>query len=86
MCNNELQAKVIELVENGIKGTELVTRLTTELFRREFKGKFEPSNILQLIEDMVKEGRIREIEYVLPSLDYRVKSFYLPANTEVTIR
>ena len=37
--------------------------------------------LTELIEELVREGSIIEIEYVLSAIPYRVKSFLLPKNT-----
>ena len=69
MTKADIQKKVIELVQPGIKPIDI-----------------QPSDLPMLLEEMVSEGHIREIEYILPQMDYRTKSFYLPAGTEVTVR
>lgn len=38
-----------------------------------------------LIDELVQEGRLVEIEYTLPLMDGRVKSFLLPAGSEVRL-
>ena len=40
-------------------------------------------NLPQLLAELVKEGKILEVEYVLPNMKYRIKSFLLPAGTKV---
>lgn len=40
-------------------------------------------DILALILEMVDEGELVEVDYVLPNLNYRIKSFLLPKGTEV---
>lgn len=39
----------------------------------------------RIIEEAVRRGRLIEVEYVLPTMDYRAKSFLLPAGTRVEI-
>ena len=41
---------------------------------------------LDIMEELVKEGRVVEIEYSIPSMSYRVKSFYLPGGSVVGVR
>ena len=36
-----------------------------------------------VIEELITEKRIVEVEYVVPSIPYRLKSFYLPADSIV---
>ena len=38
-----------------------------------------------LIENLVASGRLIEVEYVLPGMDYRAKSLLFPADAEVRI-
>ena len=39
--------------------------------------------LLDLIEELVSEGRLVEVEYYLADLPYRVKSFLLPEGTTI---
>lgn len=39
----------------------------------------------KLVEELVDEGKIIEVEYVLPEMTYRVKSFLLPVGTTITV-
>jgi hypothetical protein len=39
--------------------------------------------IPDLIEELIDEGKLCEIEYVLPTINYRIKSFLLPKDTEL---
>lgn len=43
-------------------------------------------NIIKTVEELVMEGELVEIEYVLPSMQYRIKSFLLPKNTNLDIK
>ena len=66
----------------GCKATELPVLL------REFLNDPQCSQIYQfeipdLIQEMVQEGMLVEVEYILPNMNYRIKSFLLPANTEI---
>jgi hypothetical protein len=73
--------KLCQIVEEkqGLKATELAF----EFVRRIHAEGCISNNVLQLIEELVKEGRLVEIEYVLSTLKYRIKSFILPGDTEV---
>lgn len=46
---------------------------------------FSSDEIANLIDKAIKEGMILEIEYVLPNMPYRAKSFLLPKGTEVKL-
>lgn len=74
-----LEEDIIEKIEElgGCKTTELIASLA-------WKPGF--CNIPNIIEKLVQEGRILEIEYVLPSQDYRIKHFVFPVGTELVIR
>lgn len=76
---DDLKDFLVEWVieHQGVKGGELVVAGTVR-----FGEKFK----LEVLEELVQEGRLVEIEYVLPSMDYRVKSFYLPGGAKTTVR
>lgn len=63
---------------NGCKGTEVPLLVKENIF--EIKD-----DITNLLEEMVEEGLIMEVQYVLPHLPNRIKSFYLPKGTEVHV-
>lgn len=77
----EVKDFIVHIVEarQGIKGVDLGAKLAGEFFHYNLEGNV----IIGILEMLVIEGRILEIEYVLPKMDYRVKSFYLPAGTIV---
>jgi len=57
----------------GCKATELAVAL------------WQAEDLSSLIAELVSEGRLTEVEYVLPNLNYRAKSFLLPGNTSITL-
>jgi len=61
----------------GCKGTELVCQPE---FISVYKAGFD---LVEIIEEMIKENELIEIEYTIPQLDYRVKSFYLPKGSKL---
>jgi len=75
----ELKNKVLEIVteNNGCKLMELVVDCI---------NLKDAACLSEAVEELVKEGRLIEIEYCVPNMSYRTKSFLLPANTEITIR
>lgn len=74
----DIAATVLEC--QGCKATELVVKLP-EWTR---KGMYDsPFDFVELIEEMVDEGTLVEVEYVLPNMQYRIKSFLLPAGTSI---
>lgn len=42
-------------------------------------------DITDTLEALVQEGKIVEVEYVLPQANYRCKSIYFPRGTEVRL-
>lgn len=77
---------VVEIVKEnpGIKSTELAAKLTIK--KCENSLKVEGHEIVKAIDEAVTEGLILEIEYVLPSMPYRIKSVYFPANTKLMFK
>ena len=65
---------VLEIVKEnpGIKSAELAVKLTIK--KCENNLKVEGSEIVKAIDDAAKEGLILEMEYILPSMPYRIKS------------
>lgn len=68
---------IIEAVTNyqGLKLTELASL-----------DELADIAVVDLVNELIKEGNLVEVEYVLPSMNYRVKSFILPKGTEVDVR
>ena len=74
------QDKAVSLVEayQGLKSTELVAKLG--------EAGFHDVSWPEVFEALVKKGRLTEVEYTLPAMPYRVKSFYMPGGTNVSTR
>lgn len=66
----------------GMKATELVVEVARQLHGAGLKQEDIPA----AFERLVIQNKLVECEYVLPSMDYRLKSFYMPAGTKATIR
>jgi hypothetical protein len=71
-------------------GTELVAHLTAEFYTRPcfvevikegFTLEFD-----QIMKQMLEGNNVIEVEYVKPSMNYRVKSLYFPTGTSLNIR
>lgn len=75
MSKEEAKKLVLEACEFGIKGPEIPQKLSGELL--------ESFDLPSLLEELVKSGLLIEIEYSLPVLPYKLKSFYLPKGTTV---
>ena len=67
--NESTGIKKMELIPHVIERTP---ECTTEL-------------ITYCIEELVKEGKIMEVEYEVPQMNYRTKSIFFPANTTLRI-
>jgi hypothetical protein len=67
----------------GIKATELAVSVTTALL--EEKQEWTQDQFFKALEELVHEREIVEVSYVLPTMDYKVKSIYFPKGTEVSI-
>lgn len=84
MTREEIKKYIIELVENGpIKATEIAGHYPLIKMVRESNLDLD---IPILLNELVEQDRILEIEYVLPKMDYRIKSIYMPKGTEVVIK
>lgn len=73
-----IQTRILGLVSNGIKATDLIFKLESEFTDDLIKLEKEINNLFELRE-------IIEIKYTLPNMDYRIKSFYLPKGTRIEI-
>lgn len=40
-------------------------------------------NLPDLVEELIEEGRLVEVEYILPNLSFRLKGFLLPPGTSI---
>ena len=43
-------------------------------------------DVIELLDELIGEGRLVEVEYVLPAMSYRVKSLLFPAGTEIFLK
>jgi ribosome biogenesis SPOUT family RNA methylase Rps3 len=80
-----MKEKILKLIsENpGIKGVELAIKTITSIAE---KGL--PINNLDFVnelEKLVHAGDIIELEYILPQMDYKIKSMFFPKGTEFRI-
>jgi len=79
MTKQEAKTALVEKVAfyQGIKAVQLVADLTPDLI---------DFDIPLLLEELVSENKLIEIEYALPNMNWRLKSFYFPAGTAISIR
>ena len=87
MSKDRLKEAIVNTVisHNGCKGTELPVLLTKTYAETspDVWSAFLSEDFCQVLCELVQDARLVEIEYSLPHLPYRVKSFYLPAGTQV---
>jgi hypothetical protein len=78
-----LKELIVERVESvqGCKGMELVTWIVSN-----HPGKHDPPSFPDTLNELVREGKLVEVAYSLPTMRYREKGFYLPAGKEVCIK
>jgi hypothetical protein len=77
----------------AMKGTELVAMIVKTICTRDEHNEsssFITKELLSIpvpdvLNNLVANGQIREVEYVLPYMRYRTKSIYFPSTTEISI-
>ncbi len=69
----------------GLKAVELPGIIYDRLYRDNNTISDEDFDIPLIINRMVIEKKIVEVQYVLPTMQYRMKSFLLPAGTAVNV-
>lgn len=71
---------------NGMKATELAAdRRVIEAALAAEKETGKSVEVPDLMDELVKEGQFVEVQYTVPDMPYRIKSFYLPKGSKVTI-
>ncbi|MCK9458262.1 MAG: hypothetical protein M0R80_01250 [Proteobacteria bacterium] len=77
----ELIARIVADIQ-GCKATELPVHIANHVNptvrQQVFDNNFDFPDLLQ---EMIAEGKLVEVEYVLPNMTYKCKSFLLPAGT-----
>lgn len=66
----------VVIAKQGCKSTELATELAPEI---------TAGPLTKAVERLRDSGALIEIEYVLPSMPWRVKSFLLPGDTNLKV-
>lgn len=88
MIAADIKSKILDIVSDkpGIKGVDLTLDVLQLLLEHENNCDDPKSELaVGLINELVLQGEIVEVEYVLPTMTYRIKSLYFPKGTEVTI-
>jgi hypothetical protein len=75
--NERTREVILNLVEfyQGLKATELVAMLASHKHEK----------ILETLQVMIDNEEVLEVEYTLPSMPWRVKSFLLPKGTSIQL-
>lgn len=83
MLHEQLKDHVYDIVVRlqGCKATEIIPRLSLEALQSLEEG----NDISTIIAELINERRLIEVEYELPQMDWRTKSFLLPFKTDVRI-
>lgn len=79
----KLDEVITNLVNNhqGIRATELVLATMSVMG----PVNFTHDEYSTAVESLVQAKEIVELEYILPQMDYRVKSIYFPKNTRIIV-
>lgn len=82
ITREQLKDRIYNIIVNlqGCKATELVLK-----FDREMLETLEVIDLSTVLTEMMHDQKIIEVEYELPELNWRSKSFFLPFGTEVRI-
>lgn len=82
MLKEYLKDHVYDVVvkSQGCKATEIVPHLSLEALQA-----LETNDISTIIAELINERKLIEVEYELPEMNWRTKSFLLPFKTEVRV-
>lgn len=80
-----LKEVILEKVESACKATELFLYVVSQYCE---SGRRAPTfgEIEREVSLLVERGDIVEFDYVLPSMDYRVKTIYFPKGVELRLK
>ena len=83
----KVRNRIVNIVNNiqGLKAAELVVKLMEVLREENLQYVLHEHSVTILVDELVKEGELVEVEYILPGMLYRIKSFLLPASTQVIL-
>lgn len=85
--NEDIRGITLRLVNEstGIKAVELLVQVVRFCVNNKIRQP-ESLEFAHLLEDMVFTKEIVEVEYIIPSVDYKVKSIFFPKGTQITIK
>lgn len=81
MTKDDYRELVRNIVEEstGIKAVELATAVVWAIEEKERKQNYDIWK--DALDPLIEAGEIVELEYVLPTMDYRIKSIFFPKGT-----
>lgn len=81
VTKEELKKHITDIVKNnpGIKGVDLALRLLD----RTMPSYLDKDIYQQSLSELIIENGIMELEYVVPGMEYRIKSLYFPIGTQI---
>lgn len=85
---NSMQEIIINLInENpGINNCKLVMKTMEIVYRmNNYKVTETPKDFLKNLEELVNSKELVEVEYILPTMDYRIKSLFFPKGTKINL-
>lgn len=76
---DDVKKHILQIIidKQGLKATELIAEMTV--------GIINNFDIPSIIDELVFENAIVEIEYIIPTINYRIKSYLLPSNTKISV-
>jgi len=88
MFKQDILAIANDLLGDGpMRGVEFFTKWMDAIYRRSDQEPEwrKPFNLVETMNEFVKNGDIIEVEYTLGIMDYRVKSLYFRKDTQITL-
>lgn len=82
ITKEEFKTKIVEIIVNlqGCKAVELITKLDMQMV-----NALDVYDLSTVLAELLHECKLVEIEYELPLMNYRTKSFLLPGGTKIII-
>jgi hypothetical protein len=76
----KLKEKLEEVINGstGIKAIELVCNISEFIHT----NKYDSKQIDLALEELLADEKICELEFIIPKLDYKIKSIYFPRGTK----
>ncbi len=69
-------------IKQGVKAPELVVEVINTLIAEGQTTSFDSEEYQAVINALVESGDVVEMEYILPHMEYRVKSIFFPKGTK----